>query len=369
MSNVAELIKDIRLQSKLTQKQFAKKFFVTEKTISNYENGLRSPSLEFLYKVCNEFNLTLDYFMEKIKFESNPKNLVVSEKNGKCAIYDKGQSIYLTPHIYDKIILSPFDYHIVYNAKDLIDEGRVITKMGDVTYSAIVNNFGKVKEVPNLFFSHNYNLPFNMFGTCPALNKEDDKYYLVDANGKLLSKGYDRIVAVDKWHSSGEHDFGLYYGLEYEVNKQNNENFIKSRKVLYVDGKEICVALTDINDNWNCKVKDFEKVDTLLDYIKKFGPNIIAITPNSIFQKSENYPKILNAVCDFVDILAERIKCVDFLKYALKLLTEYANKFNPKTYTLKQEDFRGTKIYAKNKIEKNNLMQQICQLYAIIGLK
>lgn len=37
--NVGDLIKNIRKINNLTQNQFAKKFFVTPKTISNYENG------------------------------------------------------------------------------------------------------------------------------------------------------------------------------------------------------------------------------------------------------------------------------------------------------------------------------------------
>lgn len=152
---IADLIKDIRKTNKLTQKQFAKKFFITEKTVSNYENGLRTPDFAFLNKVCEEFNLTFDYFMENSQFESNPNDLVVAEKNGKCAIYNKSKSVYLTPHIYDKILLSPYGFYIVYNAKDLIEEGRVFSKMGDVTYSAIIDNFGNVREVPNLIFAYN----------------------------------------------------------------------------------------------------------------------------------------------------------------------------------------------------------------------
>lgn len=75
--NVGDLIKNIRKINNLTQNQFAKKFFVTPKTISNYENGLRSPDLEFLNKVCGEFNLTIDYFVKSPKTESDPTDLVI----------------------------------------------------------------------------------------------------------------------------------------------------------------------------------------------------------------------------------------------------------------------------------------------------
>ena len=116
MKEIATVIKQIRNAYNLTQKQFAKKFFITEKTISNYENGLRCPSIEFLQNVCDEFGLTLDSVTRLSNEESNPKDLIVTKINDKFAIYDKSKSIYLTPHLYDRIKLSPYNYHIVYNA-------------------------------------------------------------------------------------------------------------------------------------------------------------------------------------------------------------------------------------------------------------
>lgn len=64
----------------------------------------------------------------------------------------------------------------------------------------------------------------------------------------------------------------------------------------------------------------------------------------------------------------KKIKCEDFLRYALKLLTEYTKKFVPINQTLKQVDLDNIKIFAKNKIEENNFMKQIYELYSIIGL-
>lgn len=370
--NIAELIKDIRKINKLTQKQFAKKFFVTEKTISNYENGLRTPDLDFLNRVCKEFNLTIDYFMENSKIKSDSKNLVISEKNGKYAIYDKGQSVYLTPHIYTKIILSNYGYHVGIIAKDLIDEeNRVIKGYGEVTYSAIIDNYGNVKEVSDLNFL--FSDPFNMFGVCNAKNKEDNKYYLVNKNGEKMSKPFGSIRSVDR-ENNDEHDFGLYYGIEYDENKH-----IKSATLLYVDGREIKVTLTDdiynkpsiINEffnPWECDAIEFADLDCLLEHIKSFGPNIIAITPFSILRKSENYPKIVEAVCEYVQNLDEEAKCTNFLSYALKLLNKFANLLKPEVQMPVPTNVDKIKIFAQNYSEESNLRRQITDLYAIIGL-
>lgn len=362
--NVAELIKYIRKQNKLTQKQFANKFFITEKTVSNYENGLRTPDLDFLNKVCEEFNLTLDFFMETSKTESNTNNLVVSEKNGKCAIYDKSQSVYLTPHLFDHIKLSKHNYHIVYKATNVMVDGAPVP---EVYYSAIVDNCGNIKEMPDLIFAWSP-LTFNMFDVCVAYSKKDNKTFLVNADGKKLSKGFKRIISVDfKCNHEELFDFGLYFGLEFDKNNECGEPVITSRKLIYFDGTEINVTFNNVQSDYDCKVNEFEDIEILVSHIKKYGPNIIAITPENIFQKSENYHKIIKAVGEYVEGLDEKFKCSDFLKYTVKLLRTNAENFCP-SGNLKIENIDDIKIFEQNKIEKSVLKKQIYNLFAIIGL-
>lgn len=328
--NVGDLIKNIRKINNLTQNQFAKKFFVTPKTISNYENGLRSPDLEFLNKVCDEFNLTIDYFVKSPKTESDPKDLVISEKNGKYAIYDKGQSVYLTPHIYTKIILSAYNYHIGIIAKNLIDEeNQVIKGYGEVVYSAIIDNFGNVVEVSDLNFLYSY--PFNMFGVCNAKDKKDGKVYLVNHKGEKISKPYDSIRPVDSWNSirHKDYDLGLYYGLKYKENRKE-EDSITAATLLYFDGHEINVTIRDLNDPFAfLEIEEFASIDVVLDYIRRYGPNIMAICPSTIFLKGENYPKIFSAVCDYYKNLNENVQSFkslnQILNYTMTILQEYAN--------------------------------------------
>lgn len=138
-------MKELRKSKNLIQKAFVKKFFVKENTISNYENGIRNPSVEFLTQVCKEFGLTLDYFEKGIQQESNPKNLVITTKYGKQAIFDAKQSCYLTPHIYENICLSKYGYHLLLNRN----------KQGQITYSAMVDNWGNVTEYKDIALGNN----------------------------------------------------------------------------------------------------------------------------------------------------------------------------------------------------------------------
>ena len=63
MNNIARRLKEIRLKNHLTQEKFGKLFHISPKTVSNYENNQRTPDIDFLLKICDKFNITLDYFM------------------------------------------------------------------------------------------------------------------------------------------------------------------------------------------------------------------------------------------------------------------------------------------------------------------
>lgn len=114
--------------------------------------------------------------------------------------------------------------------------------------------------------------------------------------------------------------------------------------------------------------KEFESIDVLVKYIKKYGPNMITLAPDLIFKASENYPKIVNSVCEYVDSLYENIKCENFLNYALKVITEYTTKFKPKAQSVSRSELYPNKIFEQNIIEKSVLKKQIYILYAILGL-
>ena len=56
-------IRALRQEKGLTQKQLASKLEVTKSTISGYEQGVKSPSVEALIKLCSMFNVSADYLL------------------------------------------------------------------------------------------------------------------------------------------------------------------------------------------------------------------------------------------------------------------------------------------------------------------
>ncbi len=55
----------IRKDNKLTQDDFAEKYYVTRQTISNWENEKSYPDLETLVKISNDFNISLDTLLKE----------------------------------------------------------------------------------------------------------------------------------------------------------------------------------------------------------------------------------------------------------------------------------------------------------------
>ncbi len=58
-------LKELRLNSNLSQKELADVAKVSQKTISNYENGENNQSIEALAKLANYLGVSLDYLCER----------------------------------------------------------------------------------------------------------------------------------------------------------------------------------------------------------------------------------------------------------------------------------------------------------------
>ena len=60
---LAENIKRLRLEKRLTQTQLGKKLGVGTSTIASYETQDRLPSISMLIKLAEEFNVTIEYLL------------------------------------------------------------------------------------------------------------------------------------------------------------------------------------------------------------------------------------------------------------------------------------------------------------------
>ena len=69
-------IKLVRKQNKLTQVEFGEKIGVKGNTITNYENGLRTPSDAVIFSICREFNINEDW----LRYGTEPMKVPQTDK-------------------------------------------------------------------------------------------------------------------------------------------------------------------------------------------------------------------------------------------------------------------------------------------------
>ena len=70
---ISKIIKDIRIKNNLTQKEFASIYNVTYQAVSKWENGKNIPDISILKKICNDYNISLDEFLDNNIEKKNNK--------------------------------------------------------------------------------------------------------------------------------------------------------------------------------------------------------------------------------------------------------------------------------------------------------
>lgn len=76
---IGKIIKEIRVKKAMSQKEFAEKFGVTYQAVSKWENGKNIPDITILKEICNEYNLSLEEFLNNkvVKKNKISKNVLI----------------------------------------------------------------------------------------------------------------------------------------------------------------------------------------------------------------------------------------------------------------------------------------------------
>ena len=86
---ISTRIRQIRLANGLSRREFADELGIPYSTLTNYENGTRTPSYDFLFKLLNRFDgTTMDYLL-CLTDSPSQGNLSV----GLCADTDKKKGL------------------------------------------------------------------------------------------------------------------------------------------------------------------------------------------------------------------------------------------------------------------------------------
>jgi transcriptional regulator with XRE-family HTH domain len=74
---------EIRTIKKMSQVNLSVKIGVAQETISAYENGRSYPSVDTLLKLCEIFNVSADYLLDKTNISTPVNHLLVDNLNSK----------------------------------------------------------------------------------------------------------------------------------------------------------------------------------------------------------------------------------------------------------------------------------------------
>lgn len=77
---IGSILKQARIKAQLSQCQLTEKIGLSEKHISNIEQGLNFPALDTFFKLCEVLNLSLDDFGLQIESKNNEEKEKILNK-------------------------------------------------------------------------------------------------------------------------------------------------------------------------------------------------------------------------------------------------------------------------------------------------
>lgn len=78
-----ERLIQLRKEKGVTLKEVAKNIGVTVSAYSNYEQGIRMPSVDIICRICKYFDVTSDYLLGLENIDGTKINIVNSFNNSK----------------------------------------------------------------------------------------------------------------------------------------------------------------------------------------------------------------------------------------------------------------------------------------------
>lgn len=260
----------------------------------------------------------------------NLSNMVIAHKGGKFAIFNSSTSEFLTPHKYDRIILSESGYHV----------GCICAKMDTsvIVCSEVISSEGEITSFEDLIIG--YRNGFTKFGVAIAYRPSTGGSLLVDHKGNPLTKEYKVISSM-----SCCEELPPYYLAKIDIENEIYEYYNARGELIEAE---------------------FETFVQMIKLLEKTGPCILNNAPYDFFFISDNFIKILNAVNDYVEesltlpkfkgkeslVIGEFCQTVKFLSNMAEVCKPQPSPFFPKNYTTPPRSF------IKVRIEQNVIKKQ-----------
>lgn len=88
-----DILKQLRNEKKITQRQLAKLLNLSPSTIAMYETAQRKPDFETLQKIANFFDVSTDYLLGRTNIRNLYKEAVLQETKASYNLDVRGLSV------------------------------------------------------------------------------------------------------------------------------------------------------------------------------------------------------------------------------------------------------------------------------------
>lgn len=212
---IANLIKNLRKKSGLTQSEFAEKYHVSYQAVSKWENAKSIPDIAILKQICEDYNISLD--------------TLTKNKNSNKTVIISAALVILT-------ILASFVIHHF--------------KSEDFTFKTITSNCSNFNISGNI--AYNKNKSFLNLSNITYCGGEDDKNYKFISCTLYEKKSNDLIKSLDE--------------VTYDNNKSIKlEKFLKDVEFSLDNFSKECAAYNDSSLFLKIKAVDENNNDILYE--------------------------------------------------------------------------------------------------------
>lgn len=269
MKEFGEILKELRINEKLSQAALADIIHVSRSAIAKYENGLGLPSEEVIQALCRYFKVDKDYLFPKENVEQliTEKNIIINNQKRRYRIITLSLLliiITLIPFLIisgnenkQKVKLDDVELSIDIEEKNIFQESKLLLKYdGGYVYQTLEIHKFDFTDLTNLYLIRVSNTYVN--GNTAYLNGEvsyNSKEYTESVYMEMdfsINQNYNPITS---WHQKKSN----YFLLTSELNA--NGKIILDNDIDLFDGS----AIQKKNDNFMF-VYDCQITDWLFDY-------------------------------------------------------------------------------------------------------
>ena len=234
-------LKTLRAEKKLTQNELAKKLKYSRSTISQYEGGLRDPSLNFIIDISDFFNVSLDYLLGRTNIRLSFQDylskytesilLFINPQNGRIVDYSPGAINfygYTEAEFLDKTI---FDLNTLSKSEimELMQEANNSHKKTFYFKHRLSNNKIKdVKVTTTTLVIGKTRVLGSLIQDITNINQESNAFKLNDSLIKFISNLHSSKFPYKKYFQENTANLSYLIGSRLSLANKRLKNLEKS---------------------------------------------------------------------------------------------------------------------------------------------